>query len=228
MEAQDLLDASLWNAVKDNNTTLVLEKLAMGAKPDRIFEGISALHEAIGHRNHKLFAAMLKADVNVNVKTVVGYTLLHYAAVYSQPEILGLLLARGADASLVEGAQKTPLDLARTRKDKECIALLERHMLQTAQVVTLRSAFADTGREMVEVYDFKKRERQSALFNKEKDCFEGSLLRESFDSIRDKTSIGKALEKINAQGGNVDPNVVYHSPDERRKTPLLGAKKPNL
>lgn len=73
-----------------------------------------------------LVQAFLEKGADVNAVDVNGGSALHWAVGGNKPEIAELLLARGADAGVADGAGQTPLDLAKKLKRAALIAVLEK------------------------------------------------------------------------------------------------------
>ena len=88
--------------------------------------------------------------------------------------------------------------------------------------ITLRRAFGDTGREIVEVYDFERRERQTGFYNLTTKTFEGSPRIESFNRVADKAAIKDALDQLNAKGAKIDENIIFADPRNKKDFPKTG------
>jgi ankyrin repeat protein len=71
-------------------------------------------------------AALQGQDVNAERSDVPGNpgVLLRWAVNYGQPDVVRLLLARGADRTLANQEGKTAYDFARERRDQELMDLL--------------------------------------------------------------------------------------------------------
>ncbi|MEO8096926.1 MAG: ankyrin repeat domain-containing protein [Acidobacteriota bacterium] len=118
-------DADAWGvsatvlAAHSDFTDMVLYLLDKGADPSKMDAGFSALQEAILRRNETVVAALLEHGANVNdtVKTwtptrrssedynfdpgLIGATPLWMAARFSEPNVMRMLLKRGADPMFV-------------------------------------------------------------------------------------------------------------------------------
>ena len=81
--------------------------------PSRNVMRVQPLHAAVGARNPECVAAVLEGAPDVNARQQVGYTPLMGAAAGGRDEIVDMLLARGADPTLVADDGKTAADVAR-------------------------------------------------------------------------------------------------------------------
>ena len=88
----------------------------------------SVLYHAISSQNIKYIMTLLKSGANITSRTMThGYTIIHIAAIQSDPQIMALLLEqKGAEALLQEKNiyGQTPLDLAIQYKNKAIIEIL--------------------------------------------------------------------------------------------------------
>lgn len=71
-----------------------------------------------------LAQAFLEKGADVNAVDVNGGTALHWAVGGNKPDVAALLLAKGVDASVADGAGQTPLQLAVKLKRTKLIELL--------------------------------------------------------------------------------------------------------
>jgi len=88
--------------------------LEHGANPDAMDAGGSTplMHSCVlGYREMVALLLSHKAEVNRQDR-VMNYTALHYAAQKGDTEIIQLLLAAGADKTIREELDGTPLDVA--------------------------------------------------------------------------------------------------------------------
>ena len=124
-------DADAWGvsatvlAAHSGFTDLVLFLLSKGADPNAARAGFTALQEAILRRDEKMVAALLEhgADPNYPVKTwtptrrssqdfnfdppIVGATPYWLAARFTQPNVMRMLVAKGADPKFVHKVEYT-------------------------------------------------------------------------------------------------------------------------
>jgi ankyrin repeat protein len=113
-------------AVRAGDIDQVRQLLAQGAKVnERDTLGGSALHDACWGGDVKMVRLLLdhKADPNLPHKEG-GSTPLHYAIITNHPDIVTLLLARGAKLNAVSGSGSTALHLAASRGYAGIVALL--------------------------------------------------------------------------------------------------------
>ena len=73
---------------------------------------VQALHAAVAGRNAEAVAAILDAGADPNARQQVGYTPLMGAASANREDIVDLLLARGADPSLLSDDGQTASGIA--------------------------------------------------------------------------------------------------------------------
>ena len=89
--------------------------LAAGADADADDDNpfkVRPLHSAVSVRDEEATRALLEAGANPNVRQQRGYTALHGAAHNDYVELVELLLAHGADASLTTDDGQTAADMA--------------------------------------------------------------------------------------------------------------------
>jgi ankyrin repeat protein len=106
--------------------------LANGAKVNARCEGFSPLQYAAYKGDVELCRLLLDHGANVNEMVIEpgwpghGRTPLHWAVMGGHVEVVRLLLSRGAKVNIKDEDGKTALDLAREKRDREIIALLEK------------------------------------------------------------------------------------------------------
>jgi len=76
---------------------------------------VQPLHSAVAGRNIDVVRLLLEASADPNARQAGGFTPLMGAAAAGATEICDLLLAAGADGSLLDDEAKTALDLAREK-----------------------------------------------------------------------------------------------------------------
>ena len=78
--------------------------------------GFTALHWASWYNRTDVIKHLLNDGANVNRQTRYDkYTPLHYAALHNKTEAVRILIESGADVNLINNANKTPLDYARSK-----------------------------------------------------------------------------------------------------------------
>ena len=70
---------------------------------------------------------LLSEEVDVNEKDWLGYAPLHWACYFGYPDLVELLVTKGANTNLISDTGRTPLEIV-TEMDYENIAeLLKKH-----------------------------------------------------------------------------------------------------
>jgi ankyrin repeat protein len=126
-------------ASHEGQTEIVRALLAAGAdakaiddqqpdgKPRNYFQGWTALHLAALIGQTAVARLLLESGADINAAAKRGrHTPLHYAAWNGKEELVTLLLARDADRSAKDDQQRTPLDLAKEKKNLAAIKLLDK------------------------------------------------------------------------------------------------------
>lgn len=86
---------------------------------------VQAIHAAVSSNQPQVVAWLLDAGADVNARQQQDYTPLMGAAANGRTELLDLLLARGADASLTTSDGKTAADIAREHGHESIAARLD-------------------------------------------------------------------------------------------------------
>ncbi|KAA6425893.1 MAG: hypothetical protein FRX49_04268 [Trebouxia sp. A1-2] len=106
--------------------TMLLTKRADANVQDA--KGWTPLHDAIQHcgdKEHIVDALLTRADVDA--KSTVGMSLIHWAAVVGHADSLELLLSHGATVSVKTGQGRSPLHFACEAGHADMVALLLSH-----------------------------------------------------------------------------------------------------
>ena len=114
----------LLHAIQHKDHTITAYLINNGADIDEpIKNGEYPIHFAT-RWGMSLMHFVLNYDADVNVADSAGWTPLHNAAAYKNPDMVKLLLDYGANRRLRDLKGRTPKDLT---TDKECINLLENY-----------------------------------------------------------------------------------------------------
>jgi ankyrin repeat protein len=107
-------DTALHQAATSGNATEVKRALSRGAKVDSANDdGWTPLLEASGSGYTDVVTVLLENKANVNyVAPRNQFTALHAAAQFHRPEIVKILLSKGANVSAKDSKGRTPLDYA--------------------------------------------------------------------------------------------------------------------
>ena len=87
--------------------------------------GRTRLHLAAQEGDVPALKSLLRPDTNINCRDVLGRTPLHSSV--ASPEVVDLLIQRGADVAARDNCNQTPLDLAAWFGHKEVVDLLIQH-----------------------------------------------------------------------------------------------------
>lgn len=129
-DAQTAKGGGLIDAIKSGDYSLANKLVAAGGGTDaRDANGDTALVFAVARRRADLVKALLAAGADVNNRNSEGWTPLMSAVTVGSEEIVKLLLDSGADplaeADLKGAGKRTPVSLAKIKKNKKILALLE-------------------------------------------------------------------------------------------------------
>jgi len=154
------LDSALFDAVKENNTSAVLELLERGANPNAyqtfLFRGYQEYRRSVLHvalratdergfgvdvpENTELISALLDYGADVDARDTSEFTPLRLAALRGKLDTVRLLLDRGADINARDHQGQTPLMVAAFSGDE---FLLE-ELLQRGADIDAKSNFDST------------------------------------------------------------------------------------
>ncbi len=101
--------------------------LRAGAEPNMgTFQKTFPLHMAVVMCSPEFVGALLDGKAKVDVANKDGLTPLMLAASAGKTATVELLLSRGADRDILDGAGKTALDYARSANSEPCVSLLKK------------------------------------------------------------------------------------------------------
>lgn len=120
-------DSPLITAVFHQNAKATETLLIKGANPELTtkLSGSTALHIAVEQNAIDCVKLLLKFQANVNSRDKNKLTPIHLAALLNRSKILELLLKAGGNPNCKDNDQsRTPLHLATTKSNLECITIL--------------------------------------------------------------------------------------------------------
>ncbi len=122
------LGKQLHRAVRENDRGGALEALDAGADPNWTNPSTStcALHIACKLGHTKIALLLLQRGAEVNTQTKTGWIPMHFAVNTGLPELVELLNSYGGRADIVNEWMKTPLDIAKERRNDEMLEILKR------------------------------------------------------------------------------------------------------
>ena len=103
--------------------------------------GWSVVHFAAHRRSAEIMRMLIKLDyqVNLNAACLAGKTALHYLAEQGNFAIAEMLLQKKADAGIEDKANRTPLDIAVTRRKYDFVKILLKYNFNTFNPTSLRA-----------------------------------------------------------------------------------------
>jgi hypothetical protein len=122
------LGKQLHRAVRENDRGGALEALDSGADPNWTNPSTStcALHIACKLGHTKIALLLLQRGADVNTQTKTGWIPMHFAVNTGLLELVELLNSYGGRADIVNEWMRTPLDIAKERKNEEMLDILKR------------------------------------------------------------------------------------------------------
>jgi ankyrin repeat protein len=93
--------------------------------PNETFEGyVKMLHQAVRDHDVKKIEQLLAQGEGINEKDWLGYTPLHWAVYFGYPDLIELLISKGADSDIQSNTGRYALEIARAMAYPELEALL--------------------------------------------------------------------------------------------------------
>lgn len=108
-------ETALHTAIYKGNLSIIEQLLQRMSNPNVTdIHGNTPLHITIRESNSKLeiMSKLLEYNTNLNIKNKRGSTPLHDAVIQNDETLVKFLLDNGADISITDNHNKTPLDLA--------------------------------------------------------------------------------------------------------------------
>lgn len=123
---------ALVTAVVEENEKMVHLLLDAGASVDlppdwSLGQFATALSESVKAKNEPLARVLLDHGASPDAATWYGRTALHFAAEFFDPDIMALLIARGADVNARDNDGRTPLKVALDKGNTKAADLLRQH-----------------------------------------------------------------------------------------------------
>ncbi|MBC8218434.1 MAG: ankyrin repeat domain-containing protein [Planctomycetes bacterium] len=96
--------------------------------PNKTSEGyVKMLHRAVRDHNVKQIEQLLAQGEAVNDKDWLGYAPLHWACYFGYPDLIELLIGKGADHNLISDTGRTPLEIAEAMDYESLTNILRKH-----------------------------------------------------------------------------------------------------
>jgi ankyrin repeat protein len=106
---------------------------ALGMQPINVNKD---LLEAAASGNHQKVEEALNKGADINTQSILGNTPLHAALYSGTPELVNILLERGANSFIKNKEDKTPLDTARASNKIDIATLLDFYPKVTQEALT--------------------------------------------------------------------------------------------
>ena len=90
--------------------------------------GRRPLHGAVIAGHVKIVEFYIKNGANINVQTRYGDTALHFTIHHNRSIILKMLLEAGADPTIQNNVQKSPIDIARDQNKEDFIEEMRKYI----------------------------------------------------------------------------------------------------
>ena len=231
--ADDLLSfKALEEAIIRQNVKMVELLLRGKANPNnRGVLDVTPLHFAAERDSSEIVRLLLEYGADVNA-VMIDMTPMAVALKNNKMDSVRLLeravnkkaVPISPEAAVVSDQQKAAFEKNINLLDK-IIGRDKKAEEAPLDEVTIRSAFGDTGQQLVQVFNFATRTRVAVLYNPQKQVF-GQPSMTGFDDMRDKSAIESAYELYAKNGGKIDRGVIRHALDNRHKQSLIDNKTP--
>lgn len=216
------LTKKLLKAVRTGNLDVARRLLEEGAYVDGNKGGQNPLHLASYYGHVECVRLLLEKGATVDARNSAGCTALMGAAERGRTEIVGILLAAGADASL-RGKDKSAIDWATMNAHWDVAKILLSAVMpkpvESADEVTFERQVSN--RTLEEVFNFAALERVSLIRKSPQGAVE-SLTREKFSEIGDKETLRRAFEEHVRRGGKTEESKVFPNVLSKPKPPSKG------
>ena len=113
-------------AARNGDVSKVVRLLDEGMPVDIVdVIGRTALQLATYNSKTGVIHELLQRGANLNKQNRFGWTALHWSAKFNKTGAIQLLLLYGASTTIKDGEGRTPIDVARKRKHKEAVLLMQ-------------------------------------------------------------------------------------------------------